>query len=185
MNNKSIKVGDIVRLEVPGGCTLRAGCHSDSGFAGGLTERMVHILHKHNQFKVLNVDQNGKTMLLENGGSYRWDMRWFKKVEVGVPASYVPDTVYLNTDVMLNGNKTTVQILGRTGTAVRNKMDRNKLEMGVLIATARALGFDKEKVEQMIDVVYGDIRRLKDYSTEELLQELIQRERKLILSKNI
>lgn len=168
------KVGDIVELRIPNGCKLQPGTTSETNFKGGLTDKMVAILKQHKRFQVKSMYSD--QMLLYHGGYYYYDVAWFKK------ASESSKQEFINVDISINGDETTVQILNGTGQAIKGSEDTYDVKIGILIAMARALGFDKSKVNQIVDVVYDDNKTINNCSNEELLKELLKRDNERLIN---
>lgn len=80
--------------------------------------------------------------------------------------------------IITKGTMTKVIIDDKVGVAkCDNSIDIFDSKIGVLIATARALGFKKDEVDGIIEVIFNDVKKLtaKDLSNEELFEEIKRR----------
>ena len=81
-------------------------------------------------------------------------------------------------NIIIKGDETIAVIDDKWGEAKRNKSDAIDDRIGIIVATMRALRFNKEEVEGVIDVLFDDLpktKELKDYSNKELMKELNKR----------
>lgn len=78
--------------------------------------------------------------------------------------------------IVIHGDETISIIDDKVGKAKRNNIDVADDKIGIIISTMRALNFDKEKIDGVVDVLFDDVpKELKDYSTKELMEEVTRR----------
>lgn len=97
----------------------------------------------------------------------------FELLEKAKPRKEIKDV-----NIIIKGDETIAVIDDKSGKARRNKSDEADDRIGIIIATMRALRFDKKEVEGVIDVLFDDLpktKELKDYSSKELMRELNRR----------
>lgn len=79
-----------------------------------------------------------------------------------------------NIHYKIKNNETFVTVNKNTGKAKKNPIDSNDNNIGILIATARALKIDENKIQGIIDTLFETKKEktIKDFSNNELLDEL-------------
>ena len=162
---EKFKVGDKVRL-IPG---RRKYFKEDSdGFKCGMVKKMEDIVELHDTFTVAEIYSDNTMEFVEDKRKWYWDCSWFEKVE-----EYKP--IFDEIEISCCGKATIAMYNDRVGKSYRGKDDKEDRKVGILIATMRALGFKKKTVDRVVDVLFDDIKELKDYTTEELLKEISNR----------
>lgn len=156
-----LKVGDKIRI-----ISAECGAYGAEGKIGVVTDnRPEHgigvsadgIKVKFKDETIWNVGRNIKFELLEKAK---------------------PRKEIKEINIIIKGDETIAVIDDKWGEAKRNKSDAIDDRIGIIVATMRALRFNKEEVEGVIDVLFDDLpktKELKDYSNKELMKELNKR----------
>ena len=137
----------------------------------------VEIVAKHYSGKNLKIGQRAKIkeVVIYNFNSYNfaynldvnttyfWDINgsyfWFEDELKLVPQQNKNiSSGFIN--YKINGDKTRVSLHNKNGTFIgesrRNSIDAKDDKIGVLIATSRALGFSKNTVDDIVNVIFKD-----------------------------
>jgi hypothetical protein len=162
--NNEIKVGDLVRLEVPEYGIFAEGSYKKVGFLGYLTSEMIRFLKSKENYRVTHV--NSRYILLE-GSKFNYDINWFKKVNRKdiVEVKFIKNQN--ETLAIIDNNK-----VGRT---VRNPKDKNNEEIAMIVSLLRALDIEESIENTIIDVLYKEAVGLEFVSNEQLIEELRKR----------
>ena len=163
---EKFKVGDKVRL-IPG--RRRYFKEDSDGFKCGMVKKMEDIVELHDTFTVAEIYSDNTMEFVEDKRKWYWDCSWFEKVE----EEYKP--IFDEIKLSYCEGATVATHNGKIGMAFRSRHDKEDRKVGILIATMRALGFKKKTVDKVIDILFDDVKEIKDYSTEELLKEIIDR----------
>ena len=164
VSKREMKQGDKIRLVVPEGEKFEV---DTEGFKYGLVDEMIDIVNDNNGILTVSKVFSDMVFVKEDQCFFNWDKRWFEVVENKV----VTDEIKLE----FKGKSTKASFNGKTGRAVRSVEDKEDRKVGVLIATMRAVGFDEDMVNKVVDVLFDDVKGLKDYTLEELLKEVANR----------
>lgn len=163
---EKFKMGDKVRL-IPG--RRKYFKKGNDSFKCGIVKDMENILELYDVFTVAEIYSDNTMEFVEDERKWYWDCSWFEKVE----EEYKP--IFDEIKLSYCEGATVATHNGKIGMAFRSRHDKEDRKVGILIATMRALGFKKKTVDKVIDILFDDIKELKDYSTEELLKEIIDR----------
>lgn len=164
--SKKFKVGDKVRLMPEKRKEFKSG---NDRFRCGIVNGMINIVELHDTFTVAEIYSDNTMEFVEDERKWYWDCSWFEKVKIK------PNVIFNEIKLSFLGNRTAARINGCKGVSYRNKYDKEDRKVGILIATMRALGFKKKTVDKVINMLFDDVKEIKDYSTEELLKEIIDR----------
>lgn len=164
--NKKFKAGDKVRLIPKKRKDFKSG---NDCFRCGIVDEMVGIVELHDTFTVAEIYSDNTMEFVEDKRKGYWDCSWFEKVE----EEYKP--IFDEIKLSYCEGATVATHNGKIGMAFRSRHDKEDRKIGILIATMRALGFKKKTVDKVIDILFDDVKEIKDYSTEELLKEIIDR----------
>ena len=174
--------------------------HKEIEFISGVTSEMRDIMREKKYIIIKNLRESAsfeRVPLCDSEGHWTWDLRWFELDEIRENTvtrkldgliKEMKDLKALE-ELKISSVKSTrnplemkidfetikVNYRGNTGVANCNRdVDIYREDYGTMIATARACGLPKRKVEGIIDVLYEDTK-LSKYSTTELLNELQSR----------
>ena len=79
----------------------------------------------------------------------------------------------IDADILIKGSKTKVVIGDKVGEARCNLIeDKFNEAYGIILAVARAYKLDNEKFQGIVDALYDDVKRIEEYDTLELIDEL-------------
>lgn len=154
------KVGDKVRL--------KKDC-KQSFVIKNNNSGIKDLLKEYENFTISYVDPLYNIIGLKETGVWLWGDYWFEKAEEK------PKPVFDDIKLSYCEGATVATHNGKIGMAFRSRHDKEDRKIGILIATMRALGFKKKTVDRVVDVLFDDIKELKDYTTEELLKEISNR----------
>lgn len=162
-----VKIGDTV--EVIDACMGAYGVNGRVGVVVSEEEVIgrTHGLMKHSPHIIVKVDGvYGKEF---------WRIGRAGRVKVKKKAK--PIKKHIEIDVLIKGGKTKVVIGDKVGLAKHNeKVDDYNEAYGILLAVARALKLEEEKVQLIVDALYGDFKKsVNDFTLEEILESLRER----------
>lgn len=139
------KTGVVVE-QVPPYAIINGFCEYEDGV-------VIRIDSNNNAHKFWKVGLNGKYEILKRANNKK----------------------YIELDVLIDDKKTKVITKDSVGVARCKQGDRFIEAYGIIIAIANAYNISKEKRAALVDALYNDVKSLKDYSSEELLNELKKR----------
>lgn len=162
--NEEIRVGDVVRLEVPEYGILAEGSYKRVGFLGYLTKEMIKFLKSRDSYKVTYADSRFISLA---DSRFHYDKNWFKKVDRKdiVEVKFIKNQN--ETLAIIDNNK-----VGRT---VRNPQDDNNETVAMIVSLLRALDVEKSVENTIIDVLYKEAVGLEFVSNEQLIEEVRKR----------
>lgn len=82
---------------------------------------------------------------------------------------------HIEIDVIIKDNATKVVIGDKVGVSRCKEEDTFKEAYGIILAVAGAYKLPKATKEALVDALYDDIKKLEDYDTLELIEELKER----------
>ncbi len=178
MVKHNFKVGDVVKVVPPPG---REFTPYDRSFRGGIVWNMVKMVEQNNKFVLASVSEN--TVTFENN-VFCWDIEWIQpyykvknnpKNDVKVRNKKVIKTV----DFIMDGKTTMAVYENKVGTATRNPIDENDEKVGMIISLLRVLNISPKKINQVIDILFDDVKPqeidISKIPSEELIIELHKR----------
>lgn len=82
---------------------------------------------------------------------------------------------HIEIDVIIKDDVTKVVVGNKVGVSKCKDEDTFNEAYGVILAVAGAYGLSKEKREALVDALYDDVKKLEDYDSLEILEELKSR----------
>lgn len=158
---KKIEIGTKIKIINAG-----SGAYGANGKIGIVTNKR--------SMNGLLPDENGFNVELENGSIWRVSLN-------GIYKDLSETIEFLDATIKIKGKDTTVVITNdkneiSKGVAVKNEKDCRNDKIGVLIAFARALKIEKEKIDKIINVMFETQEKdLSNFSDLELLIECEKR----------
>ena len=189
MNKKNIvsghklKVGDRVRVvDATAGAYGANGkigtvvAVTNEGFSGRIFVEKLPV--REEEVSGLDIFNPRKTIIikLDNPAGMIVKNHYWRVGAEGEYELLSPRKKHFDIDVVMKGDITKVIVEDdKVGISRCNTEDKFNEAYGVILAIARAYKFDKEKMEAIVDALYGDVKKLEDYDSVELINELRKR----------
>lgn len=158
IKDKEYEKGEIVTL-----MELKAESRVDSCF---VTKEMSDAKGKKVHIKLKHPVPNRWYGYIENNSSYKFYFTREMFVESYIPESKVENETILGTSGTITYNihkdETIVTTRHGLGKARRNPDDNKDTKVGILIATARALGFKEETVQDIVDSIFHGTQTIEE-----------------------
>lgn len=162
VHGRKLKVGDRIKV-------INAG--SGALGANGVMATVVEKAPKNERISGLSAYRPSLMIKLDKVHSKYFTSYW----RVSLDGKYEVQTTkkHIEMDVLIKNNVTKIVAGDKVGVARCNySEDRFNEAYGVILAVARAYKLDDEKFQAIVDALYDDIKKIEDYNTLELIEEL-------------